>query len=204
MNSQELYDGFLLQYDINGSASAVGFTDDEIYTFLTKAQLRVTDMISTSSSLDDLQELKLTTVADVYDSEYDVSNIWSCTELNDVYKFISGTVRVIRSGIVSSGAMSPVKLKPIDEQYISELYVTDYNKPIYEWVYIFMKANRPHLIHDAYVSTISTATITYIKLPQNITSTVSASLNEKYHKNIIDEAVSLALYTASDIRAKKT
>ena len=204
MTSQELYDNFLLQYDVNGSSSAVGFTDDEIYMFLTKGQLMMMDSVGQRSSGAELSELNssLTSSNFAHSGRYNAPNIYtSYPNIDNVYKFINGSMAVKREGLLTTNGQSEiVPIKEIDEALISNLFVSKFNKPIYEWVYIFFVDGIPTYVHDAYVVTLDTAFISYIRLPLDITDTQTSELNEKYHKQVFDAAVSVAMNTTRDAR----
>ena len=57
MTTEEMLDYFKLLYDVNGSYAVAGFTDDEIYNFINKAQESVVTEFCVSGELDRVREL---------------------------------------------------------------------------------------------------------------------------------------------------
>jgi len=207
MTSQELYDNFLLQFDVNGSFAAAGFTEDEIYMFLTKAQLNVIDMIQQAGRNNELSELiisnRFTTVA-MTPVFSDAKNVRITNDEVKYYKVLTASASVYRAQnnniLESLSTYSIIPLKEIDISVVDKLLVSDFNKPIYEWINYFPYNNKICIVHDSYVDKVFFINITYISLPEDITDTVTASLNDKFHKEIINEAVKLALISIADQR----
>ncbi len=209
MSSQELYDNFLLQYDVNGSAAAAGFTDDEIYMFLTKGQLTVLDNVVAANYSEDLENLLITTNYTTVDAvaPYDVPNIKKAriSALKNIYKVLTGAVKVKRTGLLKTknDTFTTVKLKSIDIFNIGNLIESDFNKPIFEWVYYFLHQGEIYFVHDSYTSLIFNSSVTYIRLPNEITEFNTSELALKFHDNVVDAAVHLAMQTVNDLRINK-
>jgi hypothetical protein len=206
MNSLELYNNFLLEYDINGSQAAAGFSDDEIYMFLTKGQLYVMGQLESGPTAD-LSELIFSISTGVTNDvmTYEIPNVKVSTvsSFPDIYKFVNGTALVTRTGLLPTrGFNSYVPVKKIDEAHITNLLQTEFNKPIFEWLYFFPNSDKLFFIHDAYTTNVTMVKLVYIRMPNDITSTSNPELNAKYHKDIVTSAVKIAQITTNDIRAR--
>ncbi len=208
MSSQELYDNFLLQYDVNGSSAAAGFTDEEIYMFLTQGQLVVLDQLTATGESEIIEELLTTEHFNTQEalSPYTAPNIKIAIQdqPNDIYKVVTGSVNVTRNGILKTkNGPTAAKLKQIDIAFVGNLMESDFNKPIFEWVYYFLHEGNLFIIHDSYVESIYHVGVTYLRMPNDITASITAELKERFHKEIVNSAVHIALTAVGDARIKK-
>ena len=215
MTTQEMIDSFLLLYDLNGSGAVAGFTNDEIIDFLNKSQLDIVKKGFLKSGpalfpnlVDSYMLLMVATQAS--DALFMINSAKSTLTLPVDYLFyIDSSTLVQRTNFPTITTEEWIQNKRI---HLSDLYkftVGVANKAIFYNPVVVLHEGTIIIAYDAYTTIndlggeTGNATMIYLKSPVDMTISVNSELLERWHQDIVDNALLTALMTVNDTRIRQ-
>lgn len=215
MTANEMYDNFLLQYDVNGSSAAAGFIEEEVFSFLNKAQLElVSEVFLTTGSapLEVLVSQLTTKMLNVQDINYWAVDDYETVGLDDYLYYITSRSLVKRTVHPVIATAIWIENDPIEVKNKNKYLVSDLNKPLFYRPKFFqteslITPNIPTLnvITDSYCTldiTVNNFVLLYLRKPMILEVDGECELNEKWHQEIVNKAVLNALVITDDNRIK--
>ncbi len=209
-----MLEAFLLQYDINGSAAVAGFEDEEIYDFLTKAQLELVKNVYYTKGPEPLQTLIdnqngiLTNITSSgWGNPY--TYVLAGTDFPDDFLFyINSRVKVTRSNYPSISSPTWVDTMPTKYDDISNFVPGSDNVKIFYHPLSYINDDNLSIIVDSYTTVIESGTdpnviMGYLKVPRDINQLIlNPDVHEKFHNDIVELAVFNAIKVTNDVRAR--
>jgi len=226
MTGVEAKEAFLIYYDRVTSFSAPGYEDEEIYQFLSDAQLefvkeRTFGLNNLPPKFDDNEKR----VADLFPliettglisptANTDYGNAWYCSKsaggiISPLYTFgVSALLK--RSGYPEIADAKWIECERIKSENAAKFVSNTFNKPHFVKPKWFETNKNYIVVCDAYTTLFSGLKFIYIKNPYSISETsleydgsydaTHMSLHSSTHKEIVDLAVKSALQVIGDPR----
>jgi hypothetical protein len=211
MTSVDMKNAFLLLYDINGNVG-VGFTDEEIYELLSKAQENIAIELFNKVSPSEMAELSVVESKKLVQSNLFPNMYLSDLKVSDkAIGIIGASVNIKRSRFPdTNGNYEWFDVDMINPSQARNFIVSSFNQTVFKHPkMVVLKTENVvsdiNIFVDTY-SEVETSTygmkIAYSRLPNAITETDNSELNAKWHQDIVDAAVKLAEFVTNDNRAK--
>jgi hypothetical protein len=208
MTSAEMKQYFLELYDINGSQTAAGLIDSEIYSFLNKAQDDMVLEIVALKQFDRIAVLKVYEEKDLSSSTrlglgnaYDIDSPLA----NVSYGYITSRSLLTRSALPVISSPQWIDNEIIDTSLVDKFDSNIYNTPIFKNPKVFFIGTVDlTVIFDAYTTPEATDSfiVEYIQKPTDIAVGVDCQLSESIHRSLVERAVKIALKITDDIRTR--
>lgn len=219
MTAQEMYDSFILLYDVNGSYAAAGFEEDEVISFLNKAQEDVVKNLFVSQGPESIPELidyQIEVLEEVsgaffYNNVYKTKN----GKPDDYFFYIDSRANILRGDV--PGGVSWVNCDIIEEDDVNKFVTNGLNSPRLYRPVVYLSGGNVSLVIDG-DSSLETDTVdvggtiydanfvlTYLRTPKEIALNPSSDseINERWHQEIVNMAVNDAMAVTNDIRVKQ-
>jgi len=212
MTTQEMIDAFELDYDLNGSGAVAGFENDEILSFLNKAQKKITEDVFLRLGPNQLYSLIESSDLQLAGYDAEDSNEYIGTLPSDFLYYVSSKVIVTRSSAPILATATWVDCEIIDLNNSDNFVSSNMNNAIIINPFIFVIDNEFRIIKDddttigVNVSTSAySVKLKYIRLPLDMVIGGQASeLSLKWHQDVVDLAVLNAMKITNDFRIRQS
>lgn len=204
MTAAEMKTLFLNLYDAATSLGAPGWEDDEISSFLSKAQLDIIEAYYNNKDLKTIADVVETQMVALSGTAYhDISNsefvdISDATLSTKLLYLVDAYLNLTRTNPdISTVSQIPVEF--IDIKDAPKFYLTPINKVWFRYPKAFVEysTSARHLVIlvDAYTTVDTDCYIVYVRKPADIdiTGTVDSELGVSLHKDIVVKAVEEAV-----------
>lgn len=203
MTAAEMKSQFLAQYDAATSLAGPGWEDDEISSFLNKAQKdmvvelfnkRILDLISNLIVTEQISLTNSATITNAVISSLDLTNVNS----HEFLYYISSTTQITRtSPTVTAGYVSN---ELIDVKDSLKFHKTDMNKVWFKYPKCYMEYISSAsavlvVLYDSYTNAPTNGRIRFIKAPVeiDISGGTDTDINPVLHQEIVTKAVDEAV-----------
>jgi len=207
MTGQEMIDSFLLEYDINGSGAVAGFEDDEILSFLNKAQLKVVEDVFLKFGPEQIYKankvVNVSLLQDITEPAF-----WSVGLETDFMYMVNVDVLLERDTIkiMNEGWIRARRVKP---ENVNKFIDNDLNRLILINPVFFVRDGMIYMIKDSYTTIkdeSANCKVSYVNVPVDIgltSPTEDCKLSEKWHEDIVTLAVRMAMIVVNDARLRQ-
>jgi hypothetical protein len=217
MTADEMKNSFLLLYDLNGSNFAPGLEEEEVFSFINKAQLDLVKEIFVkqgSTQLDVLIETFTTDALTIANDAEHFPNLYTVSGPTDYLFHINSKTLVERSSLPATEVSTWIDNVVIDPANSYKFVSGALHSPIFYKPKVFIANNyakdmiKVKIIVDAYTTVTSSGdgefknfTMLYLREPVEI-GAEDCELNVKWHQDIVNKAVLDALRVTNDVRLR--
>jgi len=211
MTAAEMVNEFGIRYAMEINDSVPGWEDDEIYSFLNKAQRKTVEDLYLRRNFDLLKELLwrviITGLFD-YGALAEATNGYYFNMSSSIpggypyLYYVQSWSRVTRTNPTMTSTL--VKNQSISLDNVDKFAVTEANKPFFLKPAAFFDRTGTDeifvVLYDYYTTNLDRLYFEYIREPNDIASGVDCELNSSLHDSIVDLAVTYAIETLESPR----